>query len=231
MNLISKKFNKKFNKNINQDKINTNQLEQHINEKNNSNIVIIDNEKPLLYKFNENNDLIYLNNDNECIICSQNLTIEDIILINNLCKCYNATLICRNCLNYWISNNNKCFICSEIYNISYKNRFKIYHPNKSKLLKYNKEYKTDKKHVSLDINSDNSIDSDILVTNISDTNYLLYLCNKIKLLFLNHRLLLLQYLFCSSLAIFIFISVYKTIEYQKMVDNEEDDAHTHTIIW
>ena len=42
MNFISKKFNK----NINQDKINTNQLEQHINEKKNSNIVIIDNKKP-----------------------------------------------------------------------------------------------------------------------------------------------------------------------------------------
>ena len=35
----------------------------------------------------ENTEIQFLNNNEECIICSQQLNNDHLVLINNLCKC------------------------------------------------------------------------------------------------------------------------------------------------
>ena len=64
------------------------------------NVIITDFKNP---RFENINNLIFLNNNDECIICSQNIEETNLlILINNLCKCYNATKICKECFFTWI---------------------------------------------------------------------------------------------------------------------------------
>lgn len=60
----------------------------------------------------DNPDLNCINNDDECIICSQILkNSTDLILVNNLCKCYEAVKICEDCFVKWTSHNDECFFC------------------------------------------------------------------------------------------------------------------------
>lgn len=60
----------------------------------------------------DNPDLNCINNDDECIICSQILkNSTDLILVNNLCKCYEAVKICEECFVKWTSHNDECFFC------------------------------------------------------------------------------------------------------------------------
>lgn len=61
---------------------------------------------------NDNPQLNCINNEDECIICSQILKKStDLILLNNLCKCYEAVKICEDCFVKWTSHNDECFIC------------------------------------------------------------------------------------------------------------------------
>jgi hypothetical protein len=61
---------------------------------------------------NDNPQLNCINNEDECIICSQILKKStDLILLNNLCKCYEAVKICEDCFIKWTSHNDECFIC------------------------------------------------------------------------------------------------------------------------
>ena len=60
----------------------------------------------------DNPDLNCINNEDECIICSQILkNSTDLILVNNLCKCYEAVKICEDCFVKWTSHNDECFFC------------------------------------------------------------------------------------------------------------------------
>lgn len=60
----------------------------------------------------DNPDLNCINNEDECIICSQILkNSTDLILVNNLCKCYEAVKICEECFVKWTSHNDECFFC------------------------------------------------------------------------------------------------------------------------
>ena len=61
---------------------------------------------------NDNPQLNCINNEDECIICSQILKKStDLILLNNLCKCYEAVKICEDCFIKCTSHNDECFIC------------------------------------------------------------------------------------------------------------------------
>tara|TARA_B110000259_G_C14016101_1_gene401376 strand:- start:1311 stop:1835 length:525 start_codon:yes stop_codon:yes gene_type:complete len=74
--------------------------------------IIIDLKDNLL----ENTEIQFLNNNNECIICNDKLNKQDdLVLINNLCKCYNAAKICRECLIKWINKNKQCMICRKSF--------------------------------------------------------------------------------------------------------------------
>jgi hypothetical protein len=56
--------------------------------------------------------IICINNEDECIICSQILkNSTDLVLLNKLCKCYDAVKICEDCFVSWLSYNNECLIC------------------------------------------------------------------------------------------------------------------------
>ena len=69
--------------------------------------IVIDLNKNLL-----DTNFQFLNNDNECIICKDNLDKnDDLVLINNLCKCYKAAKICKECFITWIKENKECMIC------------------------------------------------------------------------------------------------------------------------
>ena len=60
----------------------------------------------------DNPELNCINNEDECIICSQILkNSTDLILVNNLCKCYEAVKICEDCFVKWTSHNDECFFC------------------------------------------------------------------------------------------------------------------------
>ena len=76
---------------------------------------------------NNNPELKYINNNNECIICSQFLkNSTDLVLLNKLCKCYDAVKICEDCFVSWLSYNNECLVCRQKLNkISYYPQQKI----------------------------------------------------------------------------------------------------------
>lgn len=60
----------------------------------------------------DNPELNCINNEDECIICSQILKKStDLVLVNNLCKCYEAVKICEECFVKWTSHNDECFFC------------------------------------------------------------------------------------------------------------------------
>ena len=94
------------------------------------NIIITSIKKPKFDNIDNIDNLNFLNNKEECIICSQNIDLEKldyVIIINNLCKCYNAVKICQNCVFKWISINNQCFICrKKIADIEDNKQISIY---------------------------------------------------------------------------------------------------------
>ncbi len=191
------------------------------------NIIIASIKKP---KLNDNNidNLNFLNNNEECIICSQNIdseNLEYIIIINNLCKCYNAVKICQNCLFRWISINNQCFICRKSNNVNYSNRHKIYHTTnddlKKKLIECTK--KTQYSSIEIDGNTDENIPNDIRLLQTHD----IFTSSRTFRMWLNERrYTFLRYMLCYLFITMMFISVDKTIKYQNMDYNE-----TSNIIW
>ena len=69
-----------------------------------------DNNKYLLVKYNNLNNNI---DNNECIICLENLLeIDTITIINNKCKCFNNLNIHYKCLNNWLNLYKNCLICT-----------------------------------------------------------------------------------------------------------------------
>ena len=104
------------------------------------NKIVIDLKTNLL----ENSEIQFLNNNEECIICSQDLKKNDFVLINNLCKCYSAAKICEECLIKWINENDECIICRKNYGSI--NKTNVYHIKDD-------DIKKKIESVSIDINS------------------------------------------------------------------------------
>lgn len=79
--------------------------------------------------------LYSLNNENECIICTQILkdSNKDLVLTNNYCKCYKNLEVCEQCFKYWIENNKDCIICRKKANNHYYSENKEIKEN---LIKY-----------------------------------------------------------------------------------------------
>lgn len=191
------------------------------------NIIITSIKKP---KLNDNNidNLNFLNNNEECIICSQNIDSENldyVIIINNLCKCYNAVKICNNCVFKWISINNQCFICRKSNNVYYSNRHKIYHTTnddlKKKLIECTK--KTQYSSIEIHGNTDENIPNDIRLLQTRD----IFTTSRTFRMWLNERrYTFFRYMLCYLFITMMFISIDKTIKYQNMDYNE-----TSNIIW
>tara|TARA_B100000900_G_scaffold56249_1_gene42038 strand:+ start:10306 stop:10881 length:576 start_codon:yes stop_codon:yes gene_type:complete len=189
------------------------------------NIIITSIRKP---KFDNTDNLNFLNNNEECIICSQNIDLENleyVIIINNLCKCYNAVKICQNCLFRWISINNQCFICRKSNNVNYSNRHKIYHTTnddlKKKLVECTK--KTQYSSIEIDGNTDENIPNDIRLLQTRD----IFTTSRTFRMWLNEsRYTFFRYMLCYLFITMMFISIDKTIKYQNMDYNE-----TSNIIW
>lgn len=189
------------------------------------NIIITSIKKP---KFDNTDNLNFLNNNEECIICSQNIDLENLeyaIIINNLCKCYNAVKICQNCLFRWISINNQCFICRKSNNVNYSNRHKIYHTTnddlKKKLVECTK--KTQYSSIEIDGNTDENIPNDIRLLQTRD----IFTTSRTFRMWLNERrYTFFRYMLCYLFITTMFISIDKTIKYQNMDYNE-----TSNIIW
>ena len=189
------------------------------------NIIITSIRKP---KFDNTDNLNFLNNNEECIICSQNIDLENleyVIIINNLCKCYNAVKICQNCLFRWISINNQCFICRKSNNVNYSNRHKIYHTTnddlKKKLVECTKN--TQYSSIEIDGNTDENIPNDIRLLQTRD----IFTTSRTFRMWLNERrYTFFRYMLCYLFITMMFISIDKTIKYQNMDYNE-----TSNIIW
>lgn len=190
------------------------------------NLIITSIKKPKFNNINNIDNLNFLNNKEECIICSQNIDLEKldyVIIINNLCKCYNAVKICHVCLFKWISINNQCFICRKSNNVNYSNRHKIYHTTnddlKKKLVECTK--KTQYSSIEIDGNTDENTDgntpNDIRLLQTRD----IFTTSRTFRMWLNQRrYTFFRYMFCYLLITLAFISVEKTLEYQNMEYNE-----------
>ena len=176
------------------------------------NIIITSIKKP---KLNDNNidNLNFLNNNEECIICSQNIDLEKldyVIIINNLCKCYNAVKICHVCLFKWISINNQCFICRKSNNVNYSNRHKIYHTTnddlKKKLVECTK--KTQYSSIEIDGNTDENTPNDIRILQTRDifTN-----SRTFRMWLHERRYIFFRYMLCYLFITMMFITIDKTI--------------------
>tara|TARA_Y100000389_G_scaffold174223_1_gene184003 strand:+ start:95 stop:673 length:579 start_codon:yes stop_codon:yes gene_type:complete len=187
------------------------------------NIIITSIKKP---KFDNIDNLNFLNNKEECIICSQNIDLEKleyIIIINNLCKCYNAVKICQDCFFHWISINNQCFICRKSYDINYFNRYKIYHTNNDNLNK--KLIKSTKKtqYSTIEIERDLPDNIQYLEDNSIEDNSIFISFRTLKIWSYNNRYKIGRYIFCYGLITFGFITIDKTITYEYMNYNSTDN--------
>jgi len=190
------------------------------------NLIITSIKKPKFNNINNIDNLNFLNNKEECIICSQNIDLEKldyVIIINNLCKCYNAVKICHVCLFKWISINNQCFICRISNNVNYSNRYKIYHTTNDNLKKKLVECTKKTQYSSIEIdrntdeNTDENVSNDIRILQTRDifTNYRTF-----RMWLNERRYTFFRYMFCYLLITLAFISVDKTIEYQNIEYNE-----------
>lgn len=172
------------------------------------NKIVIDLKKNLL----ENSEIQFLNNKEECIICSQDLNNNDLVLINNLCKCYNAAKICEECLIKWINENDECMICRKKY--SSVNKMNIYHIKDDTI-------KKKIENVSIEINHEDEISDDTLrLININQfTSYRTF-----KMWVHNNKCKLLRYSIGYGLLALALISIKETIELENA-----DYNHTHSI--
>lgn len=177
------------------------------------NLIITSIKKPKFNNINNIDNLNFLNNKEECIICSQNIDLEKldyVIIINNLCKCYNAVKICHVCLFKWISINNQCFICRKSNNVNYSNRHKIYHTTnddlKKKLVECTK--KTQYSSIEIDGNTDENTPNDIRILQTRDifTN-----SRTFRMWLHERRYIFFRYMLCYLFITMMFITIDKTI--------------------
>ena len=177
------------------------------------NLIITSIKKPKFNNINNIDNLNFLNNKEECIICSQNIDLEKldyVIIINNLCKCYNAVKICHVCLFKWISINNQCFICRKSNNINYSNRHKIYHTTnddlKKKLVECTK--KTQYSSIEIDRNTDENTPNDIRILQTRD----IFTSSRTFRMWLHERrYTFFRYMLCYLFITMMFITIDKTI--------------------
>tara|TARA_B100001769_G_scaffold261905_1_gene243782 strand:- start:159 stop:743 length:585 start_codon:yes stop_codon:yes gene_type:complete len=177
------------------------------------NLIITSIKKPKFNNINNIDNLNFLNNKEECIICSQNIDLEKldyVIIINNLCKCYNAVKICQNCVFKWISINNQCFICRKSNNINYSNRHKIYHTTnddlKKKLVECTK--KTQYSSIEIDRNTDENTPNDIRILQTRD----IFTSSRTFRMWLHERrYTFFRYMLCYLFITMMFITIDKTI--------------------
>ena len=175
-----------------------------------NNIIIDSNKDPLL----ANDNLCFLNNKDECIICSQILNKStDLTLINNLCKCYNATKICEECFLNWVKENNECFICRKKYNISFEDRLNVYNFKNVELTE--KLSKVQSNMVVVQINEELPYDLRLL----RDRN-LFTTCRTFKLWTKYNRCRIFRYTIIYSVLITAVYSIRETIEYNNHVYND-----------
>ena len=177
------------------------------------NLIITSIKKPKFNNINNIDNLNFLNNKEECIICSQNIDLEKldyVIIINNLCKCYNAVKICHVCLFKWISINNQCFICRKSNNVNYSNRHKIYHTTnddlKKKLVECTK--KTQYSSIEIDGNTDENTPNDIRILQTRD----IFTSSRTFRMWLHERrYTFFRYMLCYLFITMMFITIDKTI--------------------
>lgn len=166
------------------------------------NKIVIDLKKNLI----KDSEIQFLNNNEECIICSE-LTENDLVLINNFCKCYNAVKICEKCFIKWIKENNECIICRNKFS------FNKYH------IKNNK-FKNKIQNVCLDINDE----SNDIVQFRNRNIFISYRTFKMWIHFNRYKLLKNTIIF--AFIAFIFISIFEFLHYQRIENN-----YNNTIIY
>lgn len=176
-------------------------------------ILVNSNKDPLLV----NNSKCYLNLNNECIICSQSFE-NMFILVNNLCKCYEAVKICETCFTKWISEHNECFLCRKKYNNCSNNILNIYHSNNNEII----DIIHNVNHTVININDNNSENDLILLNNRN----IFTTCRTFRLWCYKYKYNITRYILCYSFIITFFISIKKTLDFEKM-----DYNNTDPIIW
>jgi len=164
-------------------------------------IVIVLN-KNLLYT-----NFQFLNNNNECIICKEDLNKnDDLVLINNLCKCYKAAKICKECFIKWIKKNKECMICRQ--------KFINDNIDTDRVKEHDLKSYINVDSVSIEMYEDYPEDIRYLLQTGNFTNirkFLLWLYKrKIKYLF---------YIFAYGLKGLFLFDFKITIEYQKLSNN------------
>lgn len=164
--------------------------------------IVIDLNKNLLDK-----NFQFLNNNNECIICKEDLNKnDDLVLINNLCKCYEATKICKECFIKWIKENKECMIC------------------RKKFINDNIDIDRVKEHdLAPYINAD-SVSIEMYEDYPEDIRYLLQTGNftnirTFRLWLYKRKIKCLFYIFAYGLIGVFLFSFKMTIEYQKFSNN------------
>jgi|TARA_B110000211_G_C13951893_1_gene496563 hypothetical protein len=167
------------------------------------------------------NKLLYLNNNDDCIICSQILNKStDLLVINNICKCYNAINICEECFINWVSKYNECILCRKKYDIDFKNRLQIYDSNDKKLLLKLSEFKNIDISVPID---DVIIQNDIITTQYNSTFSPYILC---KSWIYENKSKIIIHITVYCIIISFILSIKKSLYYQK-----NDTNYTHGIIF
>ena len=149
----------------------------------------------------DNPELNCINNEDECIICSQILKKStDLVLVNNLCKCYEAVKICEECFVKWTSHNDECFFCRK--RIEKKN----YEPHQ-KILELN---------IETDEINEEDLPEDIRILR----NRNLFTSFRTFRLWLNiNSCTLIRYLTCYGFIGFALYTVKHTIDLQKEMGN------------
>jgi len=176
--------------------------------------------EPLLSPIHkESNEVIIINNNNECIICKSELIDKDLLLINNFCECFEGIKICYECFLLWFLRSKKCIICREyiyhnIEDISKNSLLKIYDSTLNRsiydILKDYEELKNKCNKFSIAIdditididNTENDNNSVSDITNLSTNDF-------VSTYIINHQLYLLFFNFFLFVLLFLGIYNYK----------------------
>ena len=172
----------------------------------------------------EEKKIQFLNNNEECIICNQPLNKDnDLILINDLCKCYNATKICEECFTNWISLHNECIICRKKYDIEFNNRINMYHSDNEKIKKNLLELQKKIDLIKKEEISEELPDDIRRLINYNQFSSL----RTCKMWLYHNRRRLILYSFGYGFIAFAYISIKKTLYYE---NNNPNNNHTYPII-